>query len=166
MTTDLFNPDYMKRNYKDPLAAALAQSAGLSSGPTMRGKLGESMGAAVTSPDMQIPMNPSPDMALSEVGGSMGNVEELGSASAKLAGMDSIPESTGGSEFVAAKGAAAASGVNPWVLGASVGMKLLEGQRQMRERERQERFAAQQEVKSNMTQALSKLANIGSTLGL
>ena len=165
MTTDLFNPDYMKRNYKDPLAAALAQSAGLSSGPTMRGKLGESMGAAVTSPDMQIPMNPSPNMALSEVGGSMGNVEELGSASAKLAGMDSIPEPTGGSEFVA-EGAGAAAGVNPWLLGASVGMKLLEGQRQMREKERQERFAAQQEVKSNMTQALSKLANIGSTLGL
>jgi hypothetical protein len=67
---------------------------------------------------------------------------------------------------VAKAAAGKALGFNPWVMGAQVGLSLLKNQAQMREKERMERYQAQENTKSSMSSALSKLTSIGAALKL
>lgn len=136
----------------------------LSTGPTplVNKKLGERV-MADTSPDMMIPSNPSPKMALSEVGESMGNVEELGKSSAKLAGYDSVASAPTESSTFEAAGAGSA---NPGLGVAKIALGVMKAQAAMDEKERQEAFQAQAKTHSNMSSALANLARIGTTLNL
>lgn len=69
-------------------------------------------------------------------------------------------------EAVGAGIAGGAAGMNPYLIGAMVGLKMLEGRQKAKEQERQEKFAAKQQTQSNMQRALTNLANIGQAMKL
>lgn len=141
--------------------------------PLVNKKLGERVMADTSSDMMPMKRVGDPDLPMDEralvpsnyssiesdmdkVASSMGNIEELGKASANVAGYDSISDIP----------TAGAGSANPGLGVAKIALGVMKAQAAMDEKERQEAHAAQAKTHSNMSSALANLAKIGQSLNL